>query len=202
MRSRCRSARQVDRSADGLPAQRPRRNHRCRPHSTRRNRLRRRRARTPPVAPPGLRRRLSLIGRQLEHKTLGVILLPKHYSRRLRRVMYMSALTAVRCDARSRAYYQRKPTKESDRSRPPSAWPDAAPTCSTPSSVTTAPATGTTSHHHHSGLTGSLRVLSLLPGRRLARTTCGILALPIQLDRSQKMVPARNCGGRGIPRTP
>jgi transposase len=33
---------------------------------------------------------------------------PKRYSRRLRRVMYMSALTAIRCDPHSRAYYQRK----------------------------------------------------------------------------------------------
>lgn len=33
---------------------------------------------------------------------------PKRYSRRLRRVMYMSALTSIRCDDHSRAYYQRK----------------------------------------------------------------------------------------------
>jgi transposase len=33
---------------------------------------------------------------------------PKRYSRRLRRVMYMSALTATRCDPASREYYQRK----------------------------------------------------------------------------------------------
>ncbi|WP_239706859.1 IS110 family transposase [Mycolicibacterium smegmatis] len=33
---------------------------------------------------------------------------PKRYSRRLRRVMYMSALTAIRCDPDSKAYYQRK----------------------------------------------------------------------------------------------
>ena len=33
---------------------------------------------------------------------------PKRYSRRLRRVMYMSALTAIRCDPASGAYYQRK----------------------------------------------------------------------------------------------
>lgn len=33
---------------------------------------------------------------------------PHRYSRRLRRVMYMSALTAARCDPDSRAYYQRK----------------------------------------------------------------------------------------------
>lgn len=33
---------------------------------------------------------------------------PKRYSRRLRRVMYMSALTAIRCDPASKAYYQRK----------------------------------------------------------------------------------------------
>jgi transposase len=33
---------------------------------------------------------------------------PKRYSRRLRRVMYMSALTAIRCDPHSKAYYRRK----------------------------------------------------------------------------------------------
>ena len=33
---------------------------------------------------------------------------PQRYSRRLRRVMYMSALTAIRCDPHSRSYYQRK----------------------------------------------------------------------------------------------
>ncbi|CKH33850.1 IS110 family transposase [Mycolicibacterium smegmatis] len=33
---------------------------------------------------------------------------PKRYSRRLRRAMYMSALTAIRCDPDSKAYYQRK----------------------------------------------------------------------------------------------
>jgi len=33
---------------------------------------------------------------------------PQRYSRRLRRVMYMSALTAIRCDPHSRTYYQRK----------------------------------------------------------------------------------------------
>lgn len=33
---------------------------------------------------------------------------PKRYGRRLRRVRYMSALTAVRRDPASRAYYQRK----------------------------------------------------------------------------------------------
>jgi transposase len=38
----------------------------------------------------------------------GNLRTPKRYSRRLRRVMYMSALTSIRCDADSRAYYQRK----------------------------------------------------------------------------------------------
>jgi transposase len=38
----------------------------------------------------------------------GNLRTPKRYSRRLRRVMYMSALTSIRCDAGSRAYYQRK----------------------------------------------------------------------------------------------
>jgi transposase len=38
----------------------------------------------------------------------GNLRTPKRYSRRLRRVMYMSALTSIRCDAHSRAYYQRK----------------------------------------------------------------------------------------------
>jgi transposase len=38
----------------------------------------------------------------------GNLRTPKRYSRRLRRVMYMSALTAIRCDPTSRAYYQRK----------------------------------------------------------------------------------------------
>lgn len=38
----------------------------------------------------------------------GNLRTPKRYSRRLRRVMYMSALTAIRCDADSRSYYQRK----------------------------------------------------------------------------------------------
>ena len=41
-------------------------------------------------------------------KRTGRLHTPKRYSRRLRRVMYMSALTAVRCDPTSRAYYQRK----------------------------------------------------------------------------------------------
>jgi len=41
-------------------------------------------------------------------KRTGRLHTPKRYSRRLRRVMYMSALTAVRCDPASRAYYQRK----------------------------------------------------------------------------------------------
>lgn len=38
----------------------------------------------------------------------GNLQTPKRYSRRLRRVMYMSALTSIRCDDHSRAYYQRK----------------------------------------------------------------------------------------------
>lgn len=38
----------------------------------------------------------------------GNLRTPKRYSRRLRRVMYMSALTSIRCDAGSRSYYQRK----------------------------------------------------------------------------------------------
>ncbi|QOH59392.1 IS110 family RNA-guided transposase [Rhodococcus rhodochrous] len=41
-------------------------------------------------------------------KRTGRLHTPQRYSRRLRRVMYMSALTAVRCDPASRAYYQRK----------------------------------------------------------------------------------------------
>lgn len=41
-------------------------------------------------------------------KRTGRLHTPQRYSRRLRRVMYMSALTAARCDAVSRAYYQRK----------------------------------------------------------------------------------------------
>jgi transposase len=41
-------------------------------------------------------------------KRTGNLRTPKRYSRRLRRVMYMSALTAIRCDAHSRTYYQRK----------------------------------------------------------------------------------------------
>lgn len=41
-------------------------------------------------------------------KRTGRLHTPKRYSRRLRRVMYMSALTAVRCDPASRTYYQRK----------------------------------------------------------------------------------------------
>lgn len=41
-------------------------------------------------------------------KRTGRLHTPKRYSRRLRRVMYMSALTAVRCDPASRVYYQRK----------------------------------------------------------------------------------------------
>lgn len=41
-------------------------------------------------------------------KRTGRLHTPKRYSRRLRRVMYMSALTAIRCDPRSRTYYQRK----------------------------------------------------------------------------------------------
>ncbi|KLO25256.1 IS110 family transposase [Mycobacterium haemophilum] len=41
-------------------------------------------------------------------KRTGRLHTPKRYSRRLRRVMYMSALTAIRCNPESRAYYQRK----------------------------------------------------------------------------------------------
>jgi transposase len=41
-------------------------------------------------------------------KRTGRLHTPRRYSRRLRRVMYMSALTAIRCDPYSRAYYQRK----------------------------------------------------------------------------------------------
>lgn len=41
-------------------------------------------------------------------KRTGRLHTPKHYSRRLRRVMYMSALTAIRCDPTSKAYYQTK----------------------------------------------------------------------------------------------
>jgi transposase len=41
-------------------------------------------------------------------KRTGRLHTPKRYSRRLRRVMYMSALTAIRCDPHSRTYYQRK----------------------------------------------------------------------------------------------
>lgn len=41
-------------------------------------------------------------------KRTGRLHTPKRYSRRLRRVMYMSALTAIRCDPASRTYYQRK----------------------------------------------------------------------------------------------
>jgi transposase len=41
-------------------------------------------------------------------KRTGRLHTPKRYSRRLRRVMYMSALTAVRCDPASNAYYKRK----------------------------------------------------------------------------------------------
>lgn len=41
-------------------------------------------------------------------KRTGRLHTPKRYSRRLRRVMYMSALTAIRCDPASRAYYQHK----------------------------------------------------------------------------------------------
>ena len=41
-------------------------------------------------------------------KRTGRLHTPKRYSRRLRRVMYMSALTAIRCDPTSMAYYQRK----------------------------------------------------------------------------------------------
>jgi transposase len=41
-------------------------------------------------------------------KRTGRLHTPRRYSRRLRRVMYMSAVTAIRCDPHSRAYYQRK----------------------------------------------------------------------------------------------
>ena len=41
-------------------------------------------------------------------KRTGRLHTPQRYSRRLRRVMYMSALTAARCDPVSRAYHQRK----------------------------------------------------------------------------------------------
>jgi transposase len=41
-------------------------------------------------------------------KRTGRLHTPKRYSRRLRRVMYMPALTAIRCDPASRDYYQRK----------------------------------------------------------------------------------------------
>jgi transposase len=41
-------------------------------------------------------------------KRTGRLHTSQRYSRRLRRVMYMSALTAIRCDPNSRAYYQRK----------------------------------------------------------------------------------------------
>lgn len=41
-------------------------------------------------------------------KHTGRLHTPQCYSRRLRRVMYMSALTAIRCDPSSKAYYQRK----------------------------------------------------------------------------------------------
>jgi transposase len=41
-------------------------------------------------------------------KRTGRLHTPKRYSRRLRRVMYMSALTAIRCDSASRTYYQHK----------------------------------------------------------------------------------------------
>ncbi|MCK8675751.1 IS110 family transposase [Rhodococcus sp. HM1] len=41
-------------------------------------------------------------------KRIGRLHTPQRYSRRLRRVMYISALTAARCDPVSRAYYQRK----------------------------------------------------------------------------------------------
>jgi transposase len=41
-------------------------------------------------------------------KRTGRLHTPQRYSRRLRRVMYMSALPAIRCDPHSRDYYQRK----------------------------------------------------------------------------------------------
>ena len=42
------------------------------------------------------------------HARAGRLHTPQRYSRRLRRVMYMSALTAARCAPDSHAYYQRK----------------------------------------------------------------------------------------------
>jgi len=50
---------------------------------------------------------LAPVPRDLGKRT-GRLHTPQRYSRRLRRVMYMSALTAIRCDPHSRAYYQRK----------------------------------------------------------------------------------------------
>ena len=50
---------------------------------------------------------LAPVSKDSEKRT-GRLHTPKRYSRRLRRVMYMSALTAIRCDPHSRAYYQRK----------------------------------------------------------------------------------------------
>lgn len=41
-------------------------------------------------------------------KRSGRLHTPRRYSRRLRRVVYMSALTAIRCDPTSKVYYQRK----------------------------------------------------------------------------------------------
>lgn len=50
---------------------------------------------------------LAPVPRGSEKRT-GRLHTPKRYSRRLRRVMYMPALTAIRCDPHSRSYYQRK----------------------------------------------------------------------------------------------
>jgi transposase len=41
-------------------------------------------------------------------KRTGRLHTPSRYNRRLRRVMYMSALTSMRCHPESRAYYDRK----------------------------------------------------------------------------------------------
>ncbi len=48
-------------------------------------------------------------------KRTGRLHTPQRYSRRRRRVMYMFALTAIRCDPHSRTYYQRK----RDEGKPP-----------------------------------------------------------------------------------
>jgi transposase len=41
-------------------------------------------------------------------KHTGRLQRPQRYNRALRRVFYMSALTSIRCDPTSRAYYDRK----------------------------------------------------------------------------------------------